>query len=373
MTSTSDGPWKRGRRLDRNLGLGTVDLGLSTGPGAADLGLSSYSYDLPAELIAQTPIEPRDAARLLLLDRATATLGHHRVHDLPLLLRAGDLVVANRSRVLPARLVGAKAESGGRAELLLLRPLGNHRWEALVGGRRLREGQRVRIAPDVLLEIGEATGAGRVVRFPPASDPIEVLHRLGTAPLPPYIRSYTGDGERYQTIYAQEEGSAAAPTAGLHFTAELLDRLRAAGVSWATVVLHVGLDTFKPMADEDVRQHRIHTEWIEVDDAVVAAVEAAHGRGDRVVAVGTTTVRALEHAARDGGLRPYGGPADLFITPGYAFQVVDTLLTNFHMPRSSLLLLVAAFAGRERILHAYEEALRGLYRFLSFGDAMLIM
>jgi len=369
MTSTTDGRWSRGRKLDRNLGLGTWDLGLST----MDLGLSWYSYDLPSELIAQTPIEPRDAARLLLLDRATATLRHHRVHELPLLLRAGDLVVANRSRVLPARLIGTKAVSGGRAEVLLLRPLGDHRWEALVGGRRLHEGQRVRIAPDVSLEIGELTAAGRVVHFPLTSDPTEVLHRYGQVPLPPYIRGYTGDGERYQTVYAQEEGSAAAPTAGLHFTPELVDRLRLTGFSWTTVVLHVGLDTFKPMADEDVRQHRIHTEWIEVDDAVVDAVEAAHGRGGRVVAVGTTTVRALEYAARDGRLRSYRGPADLFITPGYEFRVVDALLTNFHMPRSSLLLLVSAFAGRERILHAYREAMREQYRFLSFGDAMLIV
>ncbi len=346
-----------------------MDLGPSS---AVDLGLSSYSYDLPPDLIAQTPIEPRDAARLLLLDRATASLGHHRVHELPLLLRAGDLVVANRSRVLPARLVGTKAESGGRVELLLLRPLGDHRWEALVGGRRLREGQRVRIAPDVSLEIGEATAAGRVVHFPPTSDPTDMLHRYGQVPLPPYIRGYTGDGERYQTVYAREEGSAAAPTAGLHFTPELVDRLRAGGVSWATVVLHVGLDTFKPMADEDVRQHRIHTEWIEVDGTVVDAVEAAHDRGGHVVAVGTTTVRALEHAAGDGRLRPYRGPADLFITPGYEFRVVDALLTNFHMPRSSLLLLVAAFAGRESILDAYREAMRLQYRFLSFGDAMLV-
>ena len=344
-----------------------MDLGLSS-----DLLLSSYSYDLPPELIAQTPIEPRDTARLLLLDRATGSLRHHRVYELPSLVRPGDLVVANRSRVLPARLVGTKAESGGRAELLLLRPIENHTWEALVGGRRLREGQHVRIAPDVSVEIGAVTGAGRAVHFPADTDPIDALHRFGRVPLPPYIRGYVGDGARYQTIYAREEGSAAAPTAGLHFTPELIERLRATGVGWATVVLHVGLDTFKPITDEDVRHHRIHSEWMEVGHDVVDEVEAARRRGGRVFAVGTTTVRALEHAARDGELRPYRGPADLFITPGHEFRVVDAVLTNFHMPRSSLLLLVSAFAGRERILRAYEEAIGLRYRFLSFGDAMLI-
>jgi S-adenosylmethionine:tRNA ribosyltransferase-isomerase len=336
------------------------------------LGLSAYGYELPPQLIAQTPIEPRDAARLLVLDGKTGDVRHHRVRELPRLLRAGDLVVANRSRVLPARLMGKKLGSGGRAELLLLRALGTDNWEALVGGRRLREGQQILIGGDVLVELGSATTAGRVVRFPPDVDPIDVLHQHGHVPLPPYIHDYTGSGERYQTVYAREEGSAAAPTAGLHFTPELVDRVRAAGVGWTTLVLHVGLDTFKPMTDEDIQHHRIHTEWIEVDGEVVRAVEETHDRGGRVLAVGTTTVRALEHAAREGVLRPYRGPADLFITPGYEFRVVDLLLTNFHMPHSSLLLLVSAFAGRESILNAYAEALRLRYRFLSFGDAMLM-
>jgi S-adenosylmethionine:tRNA ribosyltransferase-isomerase len=335
--------------------------------------LSSYSYELPAELIAQTPIEPRDAARLLRLDRRSEAIEHYQVRDLPSLLRPGDFVVANRSRVLPSRLIGRKVPSGGRVELLLLRPLAEHVWEALVGGRRVAPGQRVRLGDGIELQLGESTDAGRTVHFPPDSDVLTILHRFGQAPLPPYIHDYAGDAGRYQTVYASEEGSAAAPTAGLHFTDDLLARLREADVGWSTVLLHVGLDTFRPMANDDVERHRIHSEWIEVPEEVVEAVQETKRRGGRVVAVGTTTVRALEHAARDGALRAYRGAADLFITPGFQFRVVDALLTNFHMPRSSLLLLVSAFAGREPILAAYEEAMRLRYRLLSFGDAMLIL
>jgi len=310
---------------------------------------------------------------LLVLDRQSGAVDHRVVRDLPSLLRPGDLLVANRSRVLPARLIGRKTGSGGRVELLLLRPLDNGTWEALVGGRRIAAGQRIELAPDLTVEVGEPTAGGRAVRFPAPCDPIAVLHRLGQAPLPPYIRAYGGDPERYQTVYAAEEGSAAAPTAGLHFTPELIAQLGAAGIGWSTVLLHVGLDTFKPMTDEDVGRHRIHTEWIHVPEETVDAIRATKKRGNRVIAVGTTTVRALEHAAGEGGLQAYRGAADLFITPGFRFRVVDALMTNFHMPRSSLLLLVSAFAGRERILAAYEEAIRRHYRFLSFGDAMLII
>jgi S-adenosylmethionine:tRNA ribosyltransferase-isomerase len=338
-----------------------------------ELRLSSYSYDLPPELIAQTPIEPRDAARLLLMDRQSGTIEHRRFSDLPTVLSPGDLIVANRSRVLPSRLIGRKVPSGGRVELLLLRPLTEHIWEALIGGRRVAPGQEIRIGSDATLLLGDATAAGRAVRFPPDSDPIELLHRFGQAPLPPYIHGYTGDPERYQTVYAQEEGSTAAPTAGMHFTPELLARLGEAGIGWSTIVLHIGLDTFRPMTDEDVSHHRIHSEWIEITDEVVAAVHETKRRGGRVIAVGTTTVRALEHSVQNGRLRAYRGATELFITPGFRFQVVDALLTNFHMPRSSLLLLVSAFAGRERILEAYADAIRLRYRMLSFGDAMLIL
>ncbi len=338
-----------------------------------DAKLSSYSYELPPELIAQTPAEPRDSARLLVLDRQSGAVQHRVVRDLPTFLHPGDVLVANRSRVLPSRLVGRKASTGGRVELLLLRPLSANTWEALVGGRRVGPQTQVVLAGDVRLKMGQRTEAGRVVRFPPDSDPVELLHRYGRVPLPPYIHEYSGDAERYQTVYATEEGSAAAPTAGLHFTPELLQRLGAAGVGWGTVLLHVGLDTFKPMADEDIDQHRIHNEWIEVSQELVRQVDETKARGGRVVAVGTTTVRALEHAARNGELRPYHGLADLFITPGFQFRVVDVLMTNFHMPRSSLLLLVSAIAGRERVLAAYDEAIRARYRLLSFGDAMLIL
>jgi S-adenosylmethionine:tRNA ribosyltransferase-isomerase len=334
--------------------------------------LSAYDYDLPPELIAQLPVEPRDAARLMVLNRATGQRGHGRVAHLPLLLRPGDLLVVNRTRVLPSRLVGRKVGSGGRVELLLLHPIEEGAWIALVGGRRAHDGQRVEIAPGIVAEIGEEREGGRVVRFPGGADVPALLRRHGQMPLPPYIHGYTGDPERYQTVYGEVEGSAAAPTAGLHLTHALLNRLERKGVAIASVLLHVGLDTFKPMRSEDVRQHHIHTEWIEVDARVVAQVRQARERQGRVVAVGTTTVRALEHAAATGELRLYQGPADLFIYPGYRFRVVDAMLTNFHLPKSSLLLLVSAFAGRDRILAAYADAVRRRYRFFSFGDAMLI-
>lgn len=334
--------------------------------------LSSYAYDLPPELIAQTPVEPRDAARLLVLDRSHGTTTHSRVFELPGFLRPGDLVVVNRSRVLPCRLIGRKERTGGRVELLFLRPTREDAWEALVGGHRIPVGQRVRIAPGVTVVVGEPTLSGRIVRIEERTEVLDVLHRYGIVPLPPYIHGYEGELNRYQTIYGDVEGSAAAPTAGLHFTLRLKERLVEMGVGWQSVVLHVGLDTFKPVAEEDVREHRIHTEWVEVDESVVAAIGETRKRGGRVLAVGTTTVRALEHAAASGSLEPYQGPADLFITPGYQFRAVDLLLTNFHLPHSTLLLLVSALAGREALLSAYAEAVRLRYRFLSFGDAMLI-
>jgi S-adenosylmethionine:tRNA ribosyltransferase-isomerase len=334
--------------------------------------LSSYDYDLPEELIAQTPAEPRDAARLLVLGRDTGAIAHHHVRDLPGFLAPGDLVVVNRSRVIPCRLLGQK-ETGGRVELLLLRPLGGGSWLGLTRGHRLRTGQRVVIGADAAVEVGEPSEGARILYFPDGLDVAELLHRHGHVPLPPYIQGYEGDPERYQTVYADTEGSAAAPTAGLHFTPELIERLKSQGVEWATVTLHIGLDTFRPILDDDVRRHHIHTEWIDVPEATVEAVQQARARRNRVVAIGTTSVRALEHASSSGALWPYQGSADLFITPGYRFQTVGTMLTNFHLPRSSLMLLVSAFAGRERILAAYEEAVRLRYRFFSFGDAMLIL
>jgi S-adenosylmethionine:tRNA ribosyltransferase-isomerase len=340
---------------------------------SVDFLLSSYDYELPPQLIAQTPAEPRDAARLLVLPRSDGEISHHQVSDLPSLLAPGDLVVVNRSRVLPCRLIGRKSSTGGRVELLLLWPIEGSTWQALVGGRHVRPGQQVEIAPGVVAEIGEDAEGGRAVRFLATDSVPELLRRFGRMPLPPYITRYTGDPGRYQTVYAQVDGSAAAPTAGLHFTPELIERLQARGVQWASVVLHVGLDTFRPISDNDLRRHHIHTEWVEVPAETVEAVSRTRQRGGRVVAVGTTTVRALEHAAADGELHTFRGPADLFILPGYRFRVIDALLTNFHLPRSSLLLLVSALAGRERILRAYQEAIERRYRFFSFGDAMLIL
>lgn len=338
-----------------------------------DLQLSSYDYDLPKELIAQEPIEPRDSARLLVLDRASDSLSHPHVSDLPSLLAPRDLIVANHSRVLRSRLLGKKADTGGRVELTLIRPAGDHTWEALLRGHRLYAGQRIELAPEVSVAVGELTAAGRLVQFLGEEEVPAILDRLGQVPLPPYVREYHHRPERYQTVYGDVVGSAAAPTAGLHFTARLMDELRRAGVHWASLVLHIGVDTFRPVGHEDVRQHPIHTEWAEVTPEVVEAVRHARAGGGRVVAVGTSSVRALEFAARSGELAPYRGPVDLYILPGHRFQVVDALVTNFHMPRTTVLLLVAAFAGRERILDAYQEAIRQRYRFLSFGDAMLIL
>ncbi len=337
-----------------------------------DLQLASYDYELPPELIAQIPAEPRDAARLLVLNRVTGRRAHARVSHLPLLLREGDLLVVNRTRVLPSRLFGRKVETGGRVELLLLHPLDNERWVALVGGRRSHPGQAIEIAPGLLAELGEERDGGREVRFVGATDVPALLREYGRVPLPPYIHGYHGDPERYQTVYADVEGSAAAPTAGLHLTRSLLGQLEARGIGVGSVLLHVGLDTFKPIREDDVRQHRIHTEWVEVEEGLVDQVRRSRERGGRIVAVGTTSVRALEHASASGELRTYRGPADLFIYPGYRFRVVDLMLTNFHLPKSSLLLLVSAFAGRDTILAAYADAVRRRYRFFSFGDAMLI-
>lgn len=338
-----------------------------------DFDLASYGYSLPPELIAQTPVEPRDAARLLVLHRQTGDMTHHHVCDLPSLLAPGDLVVVNRSRVLPCRLVGKKSGTGGRVELLLLKPIDNGAWEALVGGHRVKSGQRIQIVDGVTAEIGERTGDGRTVRFPGVDNVRELLRHHGTVPLPPYIRGFAGDRERYQTVYSDVEGSTAAPTAGLHFTPRLMTELKERGVGWTRVVLHVSLDTFRPLADRDVREHRVHAEWTEISSEAAEALAETRTRGGRVVAIGTTTVRAIENASKGGQLRAYSGPADLFVMPGYRFQVVDVLLTNFHLPRSSPLAMVSAFAGRERVLGAYEEAIRLRYRFLSFGDAMLVL
>ena len=346
------------------------------------LRTSDFDYHLPPELIAQTPAEPRDSSRLLVLDRAESGGVEHRTfRDLTEHLRPGDLMVFNRSRVIPARLHGTELRSGARVEVLLVRRLEPGIWQALGRpGRRLRDGAEVTIAPSsradsthtVRVEILETHENGlRTVRLSDESH----LDSLGELPLPPYIKETPDDPERYQTVYADAPGSVAAPTAGLHFTDDMLNSIRDLGVSTAWVTLHVGLDTFRPVHGEDIQDHKIHTEWFDLPQDTAAAINGARRDGNRIIAVGTTSVRTLEHVARtcDDEIAPATGDADLFIVPGHRFRLVDAMLTNFHLPRSTLLMLVSAFAGRERILSAYQEAIREEYRFYSFGDAMLIV
>lgn len=349
--------------------------------------ISAFDYDLPQELIAQTPIEPRDASRLLVIDRASGSFAHRHFRDIGEYLRPGDLLIANQSRVIPARLLGRRAESGGNVEVLLLAEradLGANVWETLVRpGRRLREGSQVLFGkeneqPSLQAEILQRTEAGgRVVRFtaPGGQGSVrEVIEQLGRMPLPPYIHETLQDPERYQTVYSRITGSAAAPTAGLHFTSELLDRLRGQGVRVGFVTLHVGLDTFRPVEVEDFREHKMHSEEIDLDEPTAALIRQTRREGGRVVAVGTTAVRVLESVAsiHNGQALPYHGATRLYITPGYRYQLVDALITNFHLPRSTLLLLVSAFMSKTLMELAYQEAIRERYRFFSFGDAMFI-
>jgi len=358
--------------------------------------IRDYDYELPPELIAQTPIEPRDAARLLVIHRDTGELEHRVFRDIVEYLRPGDLLVANDSRVIPARLFARKVPTGGRVELLLLNRRDRTTWEVLVGGRRVREGTRLEVRREQGSQTGEGAeaphlsaeviqvldGPRRVVRF---DRPVEeVWDELGEVPLPPYIHEPLRDPERYQTVYARAEGSAAAPTAGLHFTPELMHRLREMGVEFAWVTLHIGLDTFRPVTEERVTEHKMHSEYCELSPQTAEQVNQAKLAGRRIIAVGTTAVRVLETAALKAveiagegcpwqTVAAFSGPTDLFIYPGFQFRVVDALITNFHLPRSTLLLLVSAFAGRELILRAYREAVRQQYRFYSFGDATLIV
>ena len=340
--------------------------------------LSDFDYDLPERLIAQEPVSPRDASRLLVVPRGGGAADDARFADLATFLRAGDLLVFNDTRVIPARLVGAK-ESGGRCELLLLEPLdreGGARWRALgQSSKPMREGTRLSFG-SLEARVEDAEGEGFfAVRFDREGPALEAaLEREGRVPLPPYIRRQVvpADSERYQTIYARVPGSAAAPTAGLHFTQELLERLAARGVERTSVTLHVGPGTFLPVRSEDVTRHRMHEERYHVPAEAAAAVAACRARGGRLVAVGTTAVRTLESAWKNGRLQVGGGRTSIFIYPGHAFQAVDALVTNLHLPRSTLLMLVCAFGGREQVLAAYELAVRKGYRFFSYGDAMLL-
>lgn len=347
--------------------------------------IEAYDYELPAELIAQEPPAERGSSRLLVLDRSTGAVSHHGFQDLPGLLEPGDLLVTNRSRVLPARLLGRRS-GGGKAEILLVRRKGSALWEAMVRpGRRLPSGAVVEIAPDFQVQVEDPPeprpdtlpGPMRLVRLLASDgDSDSALERHGHMPLPPYIRrpDRPDDRERYQTVYAREPGSVAAPTAGLHFTASLFEHLARRGIQHTELLLHVGPGTFRPVEAQDVRQHRVDPEFFSLPEKTAATVTQARREGRRVIGVGTTTTRALESAVTpDGDLRAGDGETPLVIAPGHTFRVVDALLTNFHLPRSSLLLLVSAFAGRERILAAYQEAVRSKYRFYSYGDATLLL
>jgi S-adenosylmethionine:tRNA ribosyltransferase-isomerase len=330
---------------------------------------SSFDYDLPETFIAQTPAEPRDSSRLLVLKRDTGTLEHKIFRDVADYLKPGDLLILNQTRVIPARIY-ARKPTGGRVELLLLRRRDDFTWEALVGGKGLRAAARVKVEDGPEAQVMEILdGSERLIRF---SEPIEpYFPKVGNVPLPPYIHEKLEDPERYQTVYARDPGSAAAPTAGLHFTPRLLEELQVKGVKIAYVTLHVGLDTFAPVMEENPEEHKIHTEWCELPQETAEAINRTKTLGGRVIAVGTTSVRVLETAASP--LTAFTGPTSLYILPGYQFKLVDALITNFHLPKSTLIMLVSAFAGREKILETYEAAKQEGYRFYSFGDAMLIL
>jgi S-adenosylmethionine:tRNA ribosyltransferase-isomerase len=339
------------------------------------LKTTDFNYHLPQESIAQTPIEPRHNSRLFVLHRDGQDVEHRIFKEVGIFLKAGDLLVINQTRVIPARIFGRK-ESGGRVEILLLHRLDSLTWEALGGGKGLKPGRKLTIENGPQAEISAVLeGARRLVRF---SEPIEpFLEQAGQMPLPPYIHTPLSDPERYQTVYASSPGSAAAPTAGLHFTPELMAELERNGVRFAHVTLHVGLDTFAPVTEEDPLEHEIHTEWCEVTPETADLINETRRQGGRIIAVGTTSVRTLETAAKEAKngqtVGACSGPTNLFILPGYQFQAVDALITNFHLPKSTLLMLVSAFAGRERMLNAYQTAVAAGYRFYSFGDAMLIL
>ncbi len=336
---------------------------------------SDFWYDLPEELIAQTPAEPRDSSRLLVYHRDTKTIEHRIFRDITDYLRAGDVLVVNRTRVLPARIY-AHTEHGGAVEVLLLKRLSLDEWEVLVRpGKKCRPGARLIVNDELSLTVQSVTQSGeRIVRFAYDGAFEDILSRVGTMPLPPYIHEKLKDPERYQTVYSKENGSAAAPTAGLHFTPELLERIRAMGVEIAEVLLHVGLGTFRPVKEENVLDHKMHSEYYEVSEEAADIVNRARREGRRVICVGTTSVRTLETVADEGGfLHPCKGNTEIFIYPPYRFKCVDALITNFHLPESTLLMLVSALCSREEMLRVYETAVQERYRFFSFGDAMLIL
>lgn len=336
---------------------------------------SDFYFELPEELIAQTPLEKRDASRLLCLDKKTGETRHRHFHEITEMLHPGDCLVLNDSRVLPARLIGTRP-TGGAVEVVLLRDLGEGRWECLTRpGRKTRPGTVVSFGDgELTAEVVEAAAGGnKILKFDYDGIFLEILDRLGKMPLPPYIKAELQDRERYQTVYSRQTGSAAAPTAGLHFTNELLDEIRAKGVKVAFVTLHVGLGTFRPVKEEEIESHEMHSEFCMISEEDAKLVTETKQAGGRIVAVGTTSCRTLESLAGEDGTISSGSRwTDIFIYPGYSFRCVDALVTNFHLPESTLIMLVSALAGRENVLKAYDEAVRERYRFFSFGDAMFI-
>lgn len=347
----------------------------------ADYSLSAYQYHLPPEKIAQNPVTPRDSSRLLIVESPT-THRHGYFRDLPDLLKPGDLLVLNNTRVIPARLLGQKAE-GAQVEVFLLEERQANQWLALVRpGRRLKPGATIHFGadpqqPELVAQVlaTDTDTNGRLLQFEHSGPEslYAVFERLGQVPLPPYITDTVASADQYQTIYADLPGAVAAPTAGLHFTPELFERLEAQGIAQTLITLHVGIGTFRPVEAENILEHKMHGEWIDVPPSTVEQIIATKARGGRVIAVGTTAVRALEGAAQEGTLKPWQGKTDLYIYPGYQFRVIDGMITNFHLPGSSLLMLVSALIGRERLLSLYEQAIQQDYRFYSFGDAMVIL
>ena len=337
---------------------------------------SDFNYELPKELIAQTPLEKRDTSRLMTLDRKTGAWEHHHFYELPDFLEPGDCLILNNSRVLPARLLGQRIPGGGACEVLLLIDRGEKTWECLVRpGRHMREGTKLSFGNgELTAEVTEVLPDGnRLVRFDYEGIFLEVLERLGKMPLPPYIKEELQDQERYQTVYSKVPGSAAAPTAGLHFTPELMETIRQKGVNIGYVTLHVGLGTFRPVKEEEITEHEMHSEFCVLPPETATLINETKASGHRCVCVGTTSCRTLESwAAEDGHMESKAGWTSIYIYPGYRFKVMDGLVTNFHLPESTLIMLVSAFAGREHILAAYEEAVREKYRFFSFGDAMFL-
>ncbi len=335
-----------------------------------------FDFELPEELIAQTPIEKRDASRLLVLDKHSGAWEHRHFFDLPSYLRPGDCLILNNSRVLPARLLGHRLPGGGACEVLLLIDRGSDTWECLVRpGKKMRVGAKVSFGDGQLTGevVDELPGGNRLVHFSYQGIFLEVLDQLGKMPLPPYIKAELQDRERYQTVYSKVTGSAAAPTAGLHFTPELLEQIRAMGVRIGYVTLHVGLGTFRPVKEEEISDHEMHSEYCVIPQETADLINETKGSGGRVICVGTTSCRTLESwAQEDGTVTASAGWTDIFIYPGYRFKVLDALITNFHLPESTLLMLVSALAGRENVLAAYREAVKERYRFFSFGDAMFI-